>query len=92
MADEDLNDVLTDWGESESGRSNLRSDLIGNVKAYQEGFDEDADEAEDVEYDEGELQGMPVKDLRTIAEDLEIDTEGVSKADLIEAIIDEAEV
>lgn len=92
MSDEDLNDVLTDWGESESGRSNLRSDLIGNVKAYQEGFDEDADEAEDVEYDEGELQGMPVKDLRTIAEDLEIDTEGVSKADLIEAIIDEAEV
>ena len=94
MSDQDLHDVLTDWGENESGRSNRRSDLIDNVKAYQDGFDsdDDDDEAEYVEYDDGELKGMSIKDLRTIADDLEIDTDGVNKADLIEAIIDAAEV
>ena len=93
MSDQDLNDVLTDWGENKSGRSNRRSDLIDNVKAYQEGFgSEDDDEGEYVEYDEGELKGMAVKDLRTIAADLDIETAGVNKEDLIEAIIDETEV
>ena len=94
MSLDDLNAILTDWNEIEAGRSSDPKRLIQMVTEYQEGWgdDSDDDESEYAEYDEGELQGMPVADLRVVAADLEIPTEGVDKAGLIEAIIEAAEV
>lgn len=53
--------------------------------------EDDEDDEDSVEYDEDELRAMTLRDLRTIAKNLDIDTTGKSKDNLIEAIIETAE-
>lgn len=51
--------------------------------------DEDGEDEEDgEEYTEDDLQAMTLGQVRAVAKELEVETRGLSKADLIEAILD----
>jgi hypothetical protein len=54
-------------------------------------LDSDSDEDDEIVYDEDSLRSMSIKDLRLIAEDLEVDSTGLSKDELVDAIIEQAE-
>ena len=49
------------------------------------------DDEELEEYSEATLKKMPIADLREVAEEFEIDSKGLKKPDLIEAILDAQE-
>ncbi len=55
--------------------------------------DDDLDDADAdfEEYSEATLKKMPIADLREVAEEFEIDSKGLKKPDLIEAILDAQE-
>jgi len=49
------------------------------------------DDEDPEEYSEATLKKMPIVDLREVAEEFEIDSKGLKKPDLIEAILDAQE-
>lgn len=93
MDDEELQYVLGDWGQPTDGLST--ADLIAGILTAQGGDDSDSDEEEEeddeVEYSEDDLRAMTIRSLRVIANDLDIDHDGMSKDDLIDSIIEAAE-
>ena len=63
----------------------------GDAEDDSEESDEDDDE-DDVEYTEEDLRAMTLKELKLIADDLEIDTpRGATKDTLVDLIIEAAE-
>ncbi len=57
----------------------------------EEESDDDDDDDEETEISEEELNAMPISAIRSIAKSLDVETKGLSKEDLIEAIIDASE-
>ena len=93
MEQDELIYVLDDWGEDTDGLSN--DELIEAILKAQGGSDEedadDEEEDDEVEYSEDDLRAMTLRSLRVIANDMDIDHDGMSKDDLIDAIIEASE-
>jgi len=93
MEQDELVYVLDDWGEDTDGLSN--DELIEAILKAQGGSDEedadDEEEDDEVEYSEDDLRAMTLRSLRVIANDMDIDHDGMSKDDLIDAIIEASE-
>lgn len=94
MDEEEMLDLLSEWGLD----TGLAGDKAVNAvlqaqKDYEDGDeDEESDEDTDTDmYDEDTLKAMSIRDLRLIAEDLEIDTKDMDKSALIGAIIEATE-
>jgi hypothetical protein len=91
---EELIGVIEDWPNEEGDPKASVPKLVKQALALQEAADEedDEDEAEEVDdeliVDEDELQSMSMRDLRTLADTLEVDHDGIKKPDLIDAIIE----
>ena len=91
---DDLESLL-EWWELDSSLSGVKAikALTDAQKSFDNDSDADADEESDEDsskdsYDEETLTAMSVRDLRLIAEDLGVETDGQDKSSLIEAIID----
>ena len=84
--------VIEDWPDETADEKASIPKLVKQALAIQEAADEDEDEEVEVDtdlvVDEDELRSMSIRDLRTLADSLEVDHEGIKKADLIDAIIE----
>jgi hypothetical protein len=91
MSAADLRDLAEEWELETIPRS--KSALIDAILAAQDEDEDEEDEEEDDEesFDEDTLNAMSIRELRSIAEDFDVDTDGVKKADLVEAILEAAD-
>lgn len=83
-------DALDDKPRMEDVRDAVKAVLFAQKETEETEDETDEDEEADT-YDEEALGAMAIRDLRTIAEELDIDFKSLSKDELIEAIIEASE-
>ena len=77
-------------GETAPAEKPAKASKAKPAKAADPEEDDDEEDEESEEYTEADLKKKSAKDLKKIAEDeFEIDTDGMKKPDLIEAILEE---
>lgn len=94
MSESDVSSLL-EWWELDDALTGDKA--LNAILQAQKGYDEEDEEEESEEdtdtdsYDEDTLKAMSIRDLRLIAEELEIDFKELDKPSLITAIIDAVE-
>ncbi len=92
----EVKNLLETWEIDDSlvGKAAIRA-ILKAQKDYEDDADEDVETDEDSvtdSYDKETLDAMSLRDIKLIAEDLEIDITGMPRNLLVEAIIDASEV
>ncbi len=98
MPEDIRNEVLDEWGLVPEHYENVEDAVMAVLKAQAQFLKDNPEFHGTLEpqstslYDESALRGMPMAEVRKIATDLSLSTEGKRKSDIISDIIDASEV